>query len=345
MSKQASPTLIGSFVVGAVALVVAGVLIFGSGKFFSDSVSAVMYFTGDLKGLQVGAPVAYEGVDIGTVTSIGVFIDSKDYSARAPVIVSIRRDHFHVIGDSAQLPGKGQALKVMIEQKGLRAQLQSESMVTGQLFIQLAFHSDVPPAQLAIDPLTKLPEIPTVPTTLQAVQDTIRKALVKLSELPLEEIVTSLNGALQGIDHLVNSPYVIESIKELHTTLTDAQQLARNMNKQVEVAVASFGTTMGNVNKLTGDLSKLTLNVDGRVPEMMASFTDAAKSAQKALAQAQQTLGSVNGVVEPNSPVRYEMVRALRDLSEAARAMRALADYLDRYPNSVVFGRNDREAK
>jgi paraquat-inducible protein B len=110
------------------------------------------------------------------------------------------------------------------------------------------------------------------------------------------------------------------------------------MNKQLEVAVASFATTMGNVNKLTGDLSKLTQDVDGRVPEVMTSVTDAAKAAQ-------QTLVSVNGTIEPNSPMRYEMVKALRELSEAARALRALADYLDRYPNSVIFGRSDEGAR
>ena len=338
MSKQASPTVIGGFVVGAVALVVAGVLIFGSGKFFSDTTSAVMYFQGDLKGLQEGAAVAYEGVTIGTVTDIGVFIDTDTYTARTPVVVQIVRDHFRLFGEHKELPGKGQALKMMIEQKGLRAQLQSESMVTGQLFIQLAFYPDVPPAQLTIDPLTNLPEIPTVPTTLQQVQDVVRKALVKIGELPLEEIVTNLNDTLHGIDRLVNAPEVIESLRTLKTTLTDIQQTVGNMDKQVEVAVASFTTAMGNVNKLTGDLSKLTQNVDGRVPEVMASFTDAAKSAQ-------QTLASVNGTIEPNSPVRYEMVKALRDLSEAARALRSLADYLDRYPNSVIFGRTGAEAQ
>jgi paraquat-inducible protein B len=102
---------------------------------------------------------------------------------------------------------------------------------------------------------------------------------------------------------------------------------------------------MGKVDKLTGDLSKLTENVDGRVPEMMTSFTVAAKSAQKALDQAQQTLVSVDGFTNSNSPVRYEMTKALRELSEAARALRVLADYLEHYPNSVVFGRSDGGAK
>jgi paraquat-inducible protein B len=337
MSKQASPAVIGGFVVGAVALVVAGVLIFGSGKFFSDTVSAVMYFEGDLKGLQDGASVAFEGVPIGTVTDVGVFIDSKDYSTRMPVVVQINRDHFRLVGEN-HLPAKGQAIKVMVEQKGLRAQLQSENMVTGQRFVQLAFYPDAPPKQLTIDPLTKLPEIPTIPTTLQEVQDTVRKALVKIGELPLEQIVTNLNETLDGIDRLVNAPEVMDSLRALKTTLADVQEVMRGMDKQMSVVVSSFTTTMGHLNKLTQ-------NVDGRVPEMLTSLTGAAKAAQQTLDQAQQTLVSVNGAVEPNSPVRYEMVKALRDLSEAARALRGLADYLERYPNSVIFGHADREVR
>jgi paraquat-inducible protein B len=338
MSKQASPAVIGGFVVGAVALAVAGVLIFGSGKFFADTVNAVMYFEGDLKGLNNGAAVAFEGVNIGTVTDIGVFVDAKDYSVRAPVVVEIQRDRLRLIGES-HLPGRGEAIKALVEQRGLRAQLQSESMVTGQLFIQLAFYPDVPPKQLVVDPLTKLPEIPTIPTALQEMQATVRKALAKISEMPLEDIVHNLNHTLEGIDRLVNAPETMDSVRALKATLVDAQQLVRNLNKELGTVTTSFTTAMGGVNKLAGDMSKLTENVDGRVPEMMTSFTDAAKSAQKTLDQAQQTLVSVNGTIEPNSPVRYEIVKVLRDLSDTARALRALADYLERYPNSVLFGR------
>jgi len=337
MSKRASPAVIGGFVVGAVALVVAGVLIFGSGKFFADTVDAVMYFEGDLKGLNNGAAVAFEGVNIGMVTDVGVYIDTEDLSTRTPVVIQIQRDRFRLIGDG-KLPGKGHAIKPLVEQKGLRAQLQSESMVTGQLFIQLAFHPDAPPTQLTVDPLTKLPEIPTVPTTLQQVQDAVRKALVKISELPLEQIITSLNKTLQGIDHLVNAPEVMDSVRALKTTLVDVQEVVRGMDKQIGLVASSFTTTMGNV-------SKLTRNIDERAPTLLTSLTEVAKSAQQTLDQAQQTLVSVNGTIEPNSPVRYEMVQALQDLSEAARALRALADYLERYPNSIIFGHTDSGAK
>src|SRR5262245_35655005 len=184
MSKQASPTVIGGFVIGAVALAVAGLLIFGSGKFFSDTVPAVMYFTGDLTGLQTGAAVAFQGVNIGTVTDMGAIFNPADLSARLPVVVEIHRDRLR-LAEGQNMPTQGKVIKALVEQKGLRAQLQSVSMVTGQRFIQLAFYPDVPPAQLTIDPLTKLPEIPTIPTTLEEVQNIVRKALVKFSELPL----------------------------------------------------------------------------------------------------------------------------------------------------------------
>jgi paraquat-inducible protein B len=260
-------------------------------------------------------------------------------------VVEIRRDRLRVKGDESALPGRGQALKPMVEQKGLRAQLLSESMVTGQQFIQLSYHAEAPPAQFVIDPLTNLPEIPTIPTPLQEVQATVRKALIKLGELPLEQIVTSLNGTLQGIDRLVNAPEVTESIKAIKTTMTEVQELIHHMDQRLEVAVTSFTTTMGGAHKLAEDMSKLTRNVDGRVPEVATSFTDMAKSAQNTLEHAQQTLASMNGAIEPNSPVRYEMVKALRDLSDTARALRALADYLERYPNAVIFGRTDAGAK
>jgi len=345
MSRQASPTTIGAFVLGALLLLLVGVVVFGSGKFFADSIKVVMYFEGDLSGLNTGASVAFEGVPIGTVTDLGVMLDPQDLSARAPVMVEIRRDHLRVIGGESAMPRKGEALKPMVEEKGLRAQLQSESLVTGQKFIQLAYYPESTPKQFVIDPLTNLPQIPTIPTPLQEAQAVLRKGLIKLSELPLEEIVTNLNSTLQGIERLVNAPEMIESIRELKTALTDAQQLIQHTDKRLEVAAASFTTTMGSTNKLAEDMSKLTRNVDGRVPELVTNFTDTAKSAQKTLEHAQQTLASMNGTIEPNSPVRYEMVKALRDLSDTARALRALADYLERYPNAVLFGRTDAGAK
>jgi len=319
-------------------------LVFGSGKFFADTVDAVMYFESDLKGLNNGAAVAFDGVNIGTVTDIGVFVDTKDYSVRAPVVVEIQRNRLRIIGES-HLPVRGQAIAALVEQKGLRAQLQSESLVTGQLFIQLAFHPDAPPQQLVVDPLTQLPEIPTIPTALQEVQATVRKVLAKLSEMPLEEIVNNLNQTLEGIDRLVNAPELMDAVRTLKTTITEVQLLVRNLDKQITPVTASATEALGSVTDTMGDIGKLARNADGHLSPLTSDLQQAIGAARTALESTHDTMKSVNGLMAPNSPVGYELVKTLRELSEAARTLRILADYLERNPNSVVFGRKEVKAQ
>ncbi len=334
MSKQANPAVIGGFVVGALVLVVVGVLVFGSGKFFADTARGVMYFEGNLKGLRVGASVDFQGVQLGTVTEIRAVFDPKEVRAQIPVIVEISRDRVEWAGER---PEAGAMFRRLIE-RGMRAQLQSESMVTGQLFIQLDFYPEAPTVEPRIDPLTKLPEIPTIPTTRQQVEQVVRKAMEKIGDLPLEEIVKTLNATLQGIDRLVNAPEVMEAVRSLSTTMTEVQQLVRDVDKQVEPMSASVTDALGSVGKLAR-------NADGHVAALTGSLNETVGAARVALESAQETLKSVNGMTSPNSPVGYELVKTLRELSTAARALRVLADYLERNPNSVLFGRNEAKAQ
>jgi paraquat-inducible protein B len=334
MGKKANPAVIGGFVVGALILAIAGVLVFGSGKFFADTTRGVMYFEGNLKGLRVGASVDFQGVQLGTVTEIRAVFDTKEVRARIPVIIEIRRDNVEWEGER---PEGGALFRRLIE-RGMRAQLQLESMVTGQLFIQLDFHPDSPAVEPRIDPLTKLPEIPTIPTTLQQVQQTIREAMEKIGDLPLEEIVKNLNDTLQGIDRLVNAPEVMDAVRNLNTAMTDVQQLLRNVNKQVEPMSASVTDAMGSI----GNLAR---NADGHVAALTGSLNETVGAARVALENAQVALKSVNEITSPNSPVGYELVKTLRELSTAARALRVLADYLERNPNSVIFGRTEAKVQ
>lgn len=334
MGKQANPAVIGGFVVGALVLAIAGILVFGSGKFFADTARSVMYFEGNLKGLRIGASVDFQGVQLGTVTEIRAVFDTKEVRARIPVIVEIRRDNVEWEGER---PEVGALFRRLIE-RGMRAQLQLESMVTGQLFIQLDFHPDAPAVEPRLDPLTKLPEIPTIPTALQQVQQTVRKAMEKIGDLPIEEIVKNLNDTLQGIDRLVNAPEVLEAVRNLNTAMTDVQQLVRNVNKQVEPMSASVTDAMGSI----GNLAR---NADGHVATLTGSLNETVGVARIALENAQETLKSVNGITSPNSAVGYELVKTLRELSTAARALRVLADYLERNPNSVIFGRTEAQAQ
>jgi len=340
MSRHANPAVIGSFVVGALVLVVTGVLVFGSGKFFADREPAVMYFAGDLKGLRTGASVDFEGVQIGTVADIKAIFDPQEMRAHIPVIVELTRDKVQWV---KARPAQGALLSQLIA-RGMRAQLQLESVVTGQLFIELDFHPEASTVEPRIDPLTQLPEIPTIPTALQQVEQTVRKVLEKIGDLPLEEITNNLRTTLQSVERVVNAPEVLEAVRHLNTTLIEVQQLVHNVDKQVTPLTASATTALGSVTDAMGNVGKLAQNTDGHVTTLTESLHDTLRGARVAFESAQETLKNVNGVVAPTSPAGYELVKTLRELSQASRALRMLADYLEHNPNAILFGRNEVKA-
>src|SRR5262249_15046701 len=203
------------------------------------------------------------------------------------------------------------------------------------------FHPEAPAAEFGIDPLTNLPKIPTVPTTMQQVEQTIRQALEKMSELPLEDIFHSLHTTLQSVDRLMTAPEVMEAIRNLNTTLMDVRQLVRNLDKQVTPVTARATEAMGSVTGAMGDIGKLARNADGRVTTLTDGLRETVGAARVTLESAQEMLKNVNGMTAPNAPMGYELGETLRELSEAARAVRVLAEFLEQNPNAVLFGRTE----
>ena len=202
MSRKANPTFIGAFVVGAVALVVAGVVIFGSGKFFTETRKFVMFFEGSVKGLNIGAPVAFKGVKVGSVKEIRLFLDDRDLTLKIPVYVELEPKRITQIqgGGDPQKLLKAKGVSTLIEflvQEGLRAQLGMQSLVTGQLYVDLDFYHDKPLRMVGAEP--GLPEIPTIASSLEELSKTVEK-------IPLEDLAQKLLAAIEGIDHFVNSP-------------------------------------------------------------------------------------------------------------------------------------------
>jgi paraquat-inducible protein B len=253
---------------------------------------------------------------------------------RIPVFVQFIQDSIEPEGTSTR-PDQ-EVLNALVEQ-GLRAQLQPESIVTGQLFVQLDFYPDAPPAQVTIDPATQLIEIPTIPTAFELVSQTLRTAINKIAQFPIEQIVANFEEALTNINRVVNAPEVLETVRTLNSTLKDVRQLVQRTDKQMAPLTAGMTKTVENVNKLTQ-------SVDSQVTSLTASLKDMSGAARGALEQTRETMAAVQGFAAPSSPVQYELAKTLKELSDTARSLRVLADYLERHPNAVVFGRGRNEA-
>ena len=175
MSKRSSPAVIGGFVVGAVALAVVGVAVFGSGRLFRHTKTFVMYFDSDVNGLNVGAPVKFKGVPIGAVKDVllrapgATTTQSWAVTERPliPVLVDIDLDRIRERGGAARVEERA-AMKEMID-AGLRAQLAMESFVTGLLYVKLDRFAGTP-VRLVADPGVPYEELPTIPTPLEELQ-------------------------------------------------------------------------------------------------------------------------------------------------------------------------------
>jgi len=324
MSKQANKTMIGAFVVGAVVLVVAGIVAFGSGKFLKERHTFVMYFDGSVKGLDEGASVTFQGVKLGTVTSVKLRYNSDTDAIEIPVFVELEPDRVdHDAGERRRPKRTPEESIALLVKRGMRAQLQMQSMVTGKLMVQLDFHPDRPVRLVGSDP--EYPEIPTIPTGLE-------ELAAKIEKVPIEEIFEKLHSAVEGIEKVVNSPEVMKVITSLNDTLEDIEKLVEDVNRHVDPLLTATEETVR-------DAQKLVRNVDGRVGTLAAGAEGAIKSAAVAIDQANETLKSVEASAGDDSNLYYEANNALIEISAAARSIRLLADYLNQHPESLLRGK------
>jgi paraquat-inducible protein B len=336
MSKRANPTLIGAFVVGALALAVIGIVTLGGMQLFKKELPFVMFFEGSIGGLDVGAPVQIRGVRIGTVTKIRLFVKNK-----IGVYVSV---------DPSLLPkGEGtvrargvEAVDELIQQ-GLRAQLKTQSLLTGLLLVYLDFFPGTPITLVGLDPDVK--EIPTVPTTLEQFQARIEAVLNKLGTIDLDELIKDVSQTLKGAKDLMSSPELKDTIisadaalKSANVAIQDAQVVLKHLDTKVETLGANADTAVTDVRALLGDARKALAKIDGEIGPLAASIKDASTSAQG-------TLRGVDRAVAGDSRMGAEVLRALRDVADAARSLKALADYLESHPEALLRGKGSPESK
>ena len=381
MSRKASSTTIGIFVLGAFLLLVIGVMVFGSGELLSRKIPWVLYFDESIKGLRIGAPVAFRGVKIGSVKEITVTFDVRDNSIRTPVYIEIEPDRITKIGQQPQEEKfTDRILDAIFEmelttrdhrrnaldliQRGLRARLVMQSFVTGQLAIGLDFYPDTPiTLHKYQDPY---PEFPTIPTSFEEITST-------LEDIPLEDLVNGILRAVKGIERLVNAPELLDSIRALKGTMEHIQGLSETLDTRVVSLTESVEQTLeaargaldqaektlamkeGPSGELASDLhdtlestraamdqAQVTLSLqDGPAVQLIQDFRTTAKTIDKTFAQAQDALSTAKGIVDENSTLRYELANTLEELSSAARSIRNMAEYLERHPEALIHGKGE----
>ena len=354
MGQRANQAIIGAFVLGAVLLAVAGVVALTGGRFFRHPQTFVAYFQGSLEGLDVGAPVTFNGVRIGSVTSLAVVIDPRDASIRTPVVFTVDSTRLRD-GNGAKLAG-GKELPQLdtLIARGLRARLELQSLVTGQLVVALNFYPATPIRLLGLS--KHYAEMPTIPSSFDTLTHT-------LESLPLETLVTQTTQTMRSIETLATAPEVKSALVKLDRVLGDVDGVVRDVRGRIDPLVATVQGTAGAAQATMADAQKTMAEMRSAIAQLtppagaaIADYQALAQDGRKlvthldaqvdALSGSLQTaLADAHDVLGEDSPVRDDLANALRELTKAARSLRVLADELDRHPEVLLTGKRPERAR
>lgn len=339
MSKPINPAAIGGFTLGALALLIIGVLIFGGGQLFNKNKARfVIFFDSSLNGLDVGAPVKMQGVKIGSVVEIVLEIDPRSGKVYKPVVVEIERESF--VGADDGIIGKGitraqqKSNRDKLVAAGFRARLETQSLLTGLLYVDFDVHKDEPVVYVGLEHKGLL-ELPAIPTTADELRNAADEIAKKVRDLPLEEIVRDLAASVKDVRDILSSEDTKKSRAALAKTLEQTEKTMTTLNQNLEPLLRDTAKTVANTNALVNDSRKMVQGMHQDIGPVLSSADKALTAATAALNKASDTLSDVSGAVGPDSTLND----TLQSLNDAARSIKELGDYLERHPEALLSGK------
>jgi paraquat-inducible protein B len=282
---------------------------------FTEKVVYVLYFDGSVSGLSVGANVEFKGIKVGSVRDISLEIDEANQKYYIPVQIDIEPQRIKLTDDGKKIRSvletrelRQKIIKDLI-QRGLKAKLKNSNFLTGALIVDLDLIPDKPAVYVSSS--SRVPEIPTVPADLEEITSSVAQLMAKLDKLPIERLGKSLTGTVEGLDKFINSGELQKTIEEYRKLAVSVRVVAQNIDTK----------TLPNIGKTIDDVRVAINKID------------------ETLASAETMFSSVNGLIADGSPFKYDLMNMLQELSAASRAVRSLADFLERNPSSLISGK------
>ena len=329
MSKHANSILIGAFVLGAITLGVATILVLSGGQWFQERRQQVLYFEGAAQGLQVGAPVVFLGVKVGTVKRIQLGLEDDLRKFLVPVTIDIEPAIVQSRqGEQIDL-GDPQIMQQLID-CGLRAQLRMQSFLTGQLYVSLDFHPGKPARFFAMD--SSLSEIPTIPTTAEELS-------MKLEGFPMEKFLHDLAAISAALGNLLAAEETAELPQRLNRTLRQFEMFAKRLDDE---SIPLMRDMRGSLVALNETLSAMRSAAD-QVVMLADPNLPLYRNLSNAGTELADAAGTVSELSTASSITIERLDVVLQEVSRAARAMRLLAETLEQQPEAILRGKRNRE--
>lgn len=318
MSKKANPTVVGGFVVGAIALSIAGIMILGGRSFREERFAGIMYFDESVSGLDVGAPVDFQGVRIGTVTGVRIEMDAtRDGAAYRPVTFQIELNRIHSRGGRVDQVGQVmEQLERMVQERGLRARLATQSILTGKLKVEMGFFPETRINRALRD--ADLWEMPTIPSPLAAVR-------IELQHLPLGDMVEEVYRVVRNLGDLLDPERTEPTVKVLNETLAGLNDLIKQVSDTVQPITSEGLEAIAEGRALLQELPAILRNFEANSEKLLDSMTDTAQR--------------VGNLLNPESPMRGEVNQLVSEIRQTSRSIRLLIEYLEQHPEALLRGK------
>jgi paraquat-inducible protein B len=318
MSEKPHTVAIGAFVVGALLIALTTIIfVLGSG-IGSERARVVMVFDGSIKGLTVGAPVALRGVQVGQVTDIELILDTDNVELIMLVEAELRNDNIRRRGESEV------DLTEELISRGMRAQLNSQSLLTGLLYIQLDFHPDTPVNLADIE--SPYLQIPTIPTGLERLQR-------EVEAIDIAKIASDLEATVAGINAFVTNEGFQAIPGEMRESLASITALSEELQTQLRDAGPKL-------NRVLEGTDRTLASVDAELSHISALVKANLEVLEGAINAFQEAMSEIDGFVSADSATTHELNRALREISSAGRALQDLARTLEAQPEALIRGKS-----
>jgi paraquat-inducible protein B len=328
--NKANPAVIGGFVIGAIALIVLGLLAFGGSNWFAQRNKYVAYFPGSVKGLQVGAPVDFRGVTMGRVTDIKVRFDPQDVSAQIPVIMEFDPTRIQVVGGEPIDRGGAGAQRLI--DAGFRAQLQSQSLLTGLLFVNLDFKKNTPVRLVGNGEPS--PEIPTIPSEFEQLQQTAGDVAARLPQL-----VDRLNGLLTDLNETLN-----QTSGGFGAVVDDMAAIAEEVRTSTPKLVDRTEQTTEQLQQVAQTLNEILQTNRDAIGSLIDEWTVTGASMRRGVEQLNATLAeNRQGLRDFTQNGLYEFTGLAQDAQRLVDQFTRLGEEIERDPARFLFGDRSRQ--
>jgi paraquat-inducible protein B len=288
-----SSATLGAFVLGALALALAAIVAIGGGLLFRDTFQSIVYFDQSVVGLKVGAPVKFRGIQIGRVRKIRINLRTAVFDptdVRIPVILEFDADTMTEQGVPAVDFNDPDEVRKLVD-LGLRAELATESLVTGVRYIALDVKPETP-YTLVADPEVELPEIPSIRSSFEQLPEKVDQLLTKLGTVDIEKLANDLDDTLADTRALLRSPdfrRALRGVDELVANLNRTVVELRNLATELSPATSAVQQTASSARTLFSPEGALATQLDATLREMRA----AARSVRRLSDQISRDPGSL----------------------------------------------------